>query len=79
MIKTNKLSSKFSSQPANQSTRKLFLVYLKALILLSPIPFGCVGKVWSPLFYLLLTILTYIGFKVQGSRFKVEEAGPKYE
>jgi len=75
MIKSNKWPSIFSSQPANQSTRKLFVIYLKALILLSPIPFGCVGKIWAPLFYLLLTILIYVGFRVK----EIEDRRQKIE
>lgn len=42
---------------------KSFSYYLKALILLSPLPFGCVGKLWWPLFYFLLVMLTYIGLR----------------
>jgi O-antigen ligase len=39
-------------------------VFLKALIVLSPIPFGCVGKMWAPFFYILVLILTFTGIKV---------------
>jgi O-antigen ligase len=45
----------------SQSTSKPFLVALKALILLSLLPFGCVGKIFSPLFYLLLLVVSFIG------------------
>jgi len=31
---------------------------VKALILLSPLPFGCLGRIWSPLFYLLILIIS---------------------
>jgi len=36
------------------------IIYLKALILLSPIPFGCVGRIFSPLFYILLLVLSIV-------------------
>lgn len=49
---------------ANSFTaKKPFLVILKALILLSPLPFGCVGKIFSPFFFLLLSIVTFLGLK----------------
>ncbi len=38
-----------------------YLLSIKTLILLSPIPFGCVGKIYSPLFYLLLLVVSFIG------------------
>jgi putative inorganic carbon (HCO3(-)) transporter len=38
-----------------------YLLSIKALILLSPIPFGCVGKIFSPFFYLLLLVVSFIG------------------
>ena len=38
-----------------------YLLSIKALILLSPLPFGCVGKLFSPLFYLLLLVVSFIG------------------
>jgi O-antigen ligase len=38
-----------------------YLLSIKALILLSPLPFGCVGKIFSPLFYLLLLVVSFIG------------------
>jgi O-antigen ligase len=44
-----------------------FLFWIKVLILLSPIPFGCVGRVWSPLFYLLLLIFSVLAMKQTGS------------
>lgn len=75
-----KYKSKFPHSKS-KDPRKRFLFFLKALILLSPIPFGCVGKVWAPLFYVLVLILTFMGikvieeqngFKVQGSKFKVD-------
>jgi O-antigen ligase len=45
----------------NPSASKPFLTAIKALILLSPLPFGCVGKIFSPLFYLLLLVVSFIG------------------
>lgn len=44
-------------------TSKSFLGVLKALILLSPLPFGCVGKIFSPLFFAVLLMISYIGLK----------------
>lgn len=41
--------------------KKTYLLSIKALILLSPLPFGCVGKIFSPLFYLLLLVVSFIG------------------
>jgi O-antigen ligase len=41
--------------------KKTYLFSIKALILLSPIPFGCVGKIFAPLFYVLLLVITFIG------------------
>jgi len=37
-------------------TKQTFLLWIKVLILLSPLPFGCVGRVWSPLFHLLILL-----------------------
>ncbi|MGD2087743.1 MAG: O-antigen ligase family protein [Candidatus Aminicenantes bacterium] len=42
-------------------TKRIYLISIKALILLSPLPFGCVGKIFSPLFYLLLLVVSFIG------------------
>jgi hypothetical protein len=44
-------------------TKRSYLISIKALILLSPLPFGCVGKIWSPLFYLVVLILSFFGLK----------------
>lgn len=38
--------------------------FLKGLILLSPLPFGCVGRIFSPLFYVLLLLITFFGLDV---------------
>ena len=69
-----KISSNFLSQPVNQSTRKRFLFSLKLFILLSPIPFGCVGKIWNPLFYAVLTLLTFWGIRVVENQKVIVEA-----
>jgi len=53
-----KSSAAMHSYPGNS-----FSAALKALILLSPLPFGCVGEIFSPLFFLLLLIVTFIGLK----------------
>jgi O-antigen ligase len=34
--------------------------FLKILILLSPLPFGCVGRIFSPLFLMLILVLSFI-------------------
>lgn len=36
------------------------LTFLKLIILLSPIPFGCVGRVFAPLFYLLILVFSLL-------------------
>ena len=38
--------------------KEKFLICVKALILLSPIPFGCATRIWSPLFYLALLVIS---------------------
>ncbi len=45
-------------------SKKTYLNFLKGFILLSPLPFGCVGNVFSPLFYLLLLLLSFLGLSV---------------
>jgi O-antigen ligase len=45
-------------------TKRIYLNSIKALILLSPLPFGCVGRIWSPLFYLVVLILSFFGLKL---------------
>lgn len=47
-------------------TKRIYLNTIKALILLSPLPFGCVGRIWSPLFYLVVLILSFLGLKLSG-------------
>ncbi len=39
-------------------SKKRYLFWLKVLILLSPLPFGCVGRMWSSIFYLLILIFS---------------------
>ncbi len=36
------------------------MIYIKILILLSPLPFGCVGKIFAPPFFILLLVLSLI-------------------
>jgi O-antigen ligase len=45
--------------------KQLFLVGLKALIVLSPLPFGSVIPFFSPLFYLCLLLLGLYGYRQQ--------------
>jgi O-antigen ligase len=47
-------------------TKRIYLNTIKTLILLSPLPFGCVGRIWSPLFYLAVLILSFFGLKLTG-------------
>jgi O-antigen ligase len=35
-------------------------IILKTLIVLSPLPFGCVGRIFSPLFYMLLLAVVFL-------------------
>ncbi|MCK5222753.1 MAG: O-antigen ligase family protein, partial [Candidatus Aminicenantes bacterium] len=46
-------------------SKNAYLNFLKGFILLSPLPFGCVGKVFSPLFYLILLVLSFAGLLVR--------------
>lgn len=39
-------------------SKERFLFVLKAFIILSPLPYGCVSRIWSPLFYLSLLVFT---------------------
>jgi len=39
-------------------SKSKFLLCIKALILLSPLTFGCVTRIWSPLFYLVLLVIS---------------------
>ena len=40
--------------------------FLKVLILLSPLPFGCVGRIFSPLFLMLMLVLSFIALGQPG-------------
>lgn len=39
-------------------TKEKFLLCVKALILLSPLPFGSATRIWSPLFYLIVLVIS---------------------
>ncbi len=39
------------------------MTFLQIFILLSPIPFGCVGRVFSPLFYILILVLSLFAMR----------------
>jgi O-antigen ligase len=43
-------------------SKEKFLFSIKGLILLSPIPFGCATRIWSPLFYLILLLISGMTF-----------------
>ncbi len=47
-------------------TKRVYINSIKVLILLSPLPFGCVGRIWSPLFYLVVLIISFFGLKLTG-------------
>ncbi|MCU0288425.1 MAG: O-antigen ligase family protein, partial [Acidobacteria bacterium] len=44
-------------------TGNSFFTTLKLLILLSPVPFGCVGKIFSPLFFIVLLAVSFLGLR----------------
>ena len=46
-------------------SKNIYLNLLKGVILLSPLPFGCIGKVFSPLFYMILLVLSFVGLLVK--------------
>jgi len=58
-------------------SKNVYLNFLKGFILLSPIPFGCVGKVFSPLFYLTLLVLSFAGLSVR-DQLKTDKGGSVY-
>jgi O-antigen ligase len=43
-----------------ENENRIISIFLKTLILLSPLPFGCVGRVFSPLFYIFILVLSFI-------------------
>ncbi len=43
--------------------KKLFVLSLKAFILLSPLPFGGVPRVFAPMFYICLLLLGFLGYR----------------
>ncbi len=47
-----------------------FLLCIKALILLSPLTFGCVTRIWSPLFYLVVLVVS--GMALGGIQERIE-------
>lgn len=47
--------------------KKKFILFVKILIVLSPLPFGCVGKVFLPLFYLSILLLSFLGLSSENS------------
>ena len=71
--------------------QKNFIRILKILIIILPIPFGCVGRIFSPLFYLIIGTLSLMvlsqrgsesqgyGAKDQGMGFRTKDYGNKQE
>ena len=58
-------------------SKNAYLNLLKGFILLSPLPFGCVGKIFSPLFYMTLLVLSFAGLSVR-DQLKTERSGSVY-
>jgi len=50
--------------------QKNFIRILKILIIILPIPFGCVGYIFSPLFYLIIGTLSLMVLSQRGSKFQ---------
>jgi O-antigen ligase len=50
----------------NESENRILFNFLKILILLSPLPFGCVGRVFAPLFYIFVLVLSFIAMGQEG-------------
>lgn len=49
-----------------EKENRMILIFLYTLILLSPLPFGCVGRIFSPLFLMLLLVLSFIALGQPG-------------
>ena len=49
-----------------ENENRVIANFLKILILLSPLPFGCVGRIFSPLFLMLLLVLSFIALGQPG-------------
>jgi O-antigen ligase len=49
---------------------KSLRVFLQVLIIVSPIPLGCIAGIWLPLCYFLFAIFALLAFTVPGSPFK---------
>jgi O-antigen ligase len=43
-------------------SKKPLRVYLQLLLLLSPLPFGCMGGIWEPLCFLLFALFAFFAF-----------------
>lgn len=43
-----------------KNENRIISVFLKIIILVSPLPFGCVGRVFSPLLYMFILVLSFI-------------------
>ena len=60
-----------TAKPRQKRERKRIFIAIKALILLAPLPFGCVGEPWRPLFFALVAGIAYFAWK------QVENEEPK--
>lgn len=43
-----------------EKEKRMILIFLYTLILLSPLPFGCVGRIFSPLFLMFILLLSFM-------------------
>ncbi len=50
----------------NENENRGIANFLEIIILLAPLPFGCVGRVFSPLFLMLLLVLSFIALGQPG-------------
>jgi O-antigen ligase len=54
-----------------KNDNRIVSIFLKVLILLSPLPFGCVGRVFSPLFFIFILVLLFISVGQRGKTVQI--------
>ncbi len=52
-------------------SKERFLFFLKVFIILSPLPYGCVARIWSPLFYLCLLVFSAFSLSLVSRKEKI--------
>jgi O-antigen ligase len=57
-------------------SRKTLRLLLQALIVLSPLPFGCVGGIWQPLCFFLFSIFAFLAFLGPSAPLKFQYHAP---